>query len=79
MNSGSANGRPPLLDATANGEPVGGHEVIHSRNVDELGPEATDNAIVEHSKSKGFAVLSPDVKDFGNRNAGIDVVVACRE
>lgn len=56
-----------------------GDEVIYSRNVDRLGPEATGDAITEYAEAEGFAVLSPDVKDFGNRNVGIAVFVACSE
>lgn len=53
-----------------------GHDVIYSRAIDLLGPEATDNAITEYAESKGLAVLSADVKDFGFRDAEIPVFVA---
>lgn len=53
-----------------------GHEVIYSRDVDGLGPEATDDAIVEYAETEEFAVLSTDVKDFGDRDARTPVFVA---
>jgi predicted nuclease of predicted toxin-antitoxin system len=53
-----------------------GHEVVYSREVEELGPEATDDAIVGYAESEGFALLSTDVKDFGHREASVAVFVA---
>jgi hypothetical protein len=52
------------------------HEVIHSRTVAQLGPEATDDEITEYAESEGFAILSTDVKDFGSREAEIPIFVA---
>lgn len=53
-----------------------GHDMSYSRDVDTLGPEATDSAIVEYAEREGLAVLSTDVKDFGNRSADISIFVA---
>jgi hypothetical protein len=53
-----------------------GHEVIHSRTVAQLGPKATDDVITEYAESEGFAILSTDVKDFGDHNATTPVFVA---
>lgn len=53
-----------------------GHEVLYSRDVDPLGPEATDDAISEYAETEGFAVLSTDVKDFADRESSIPIFVA---
>lgn len=53
-----------------------GHDVIYSRAVDRLGPEASDDVIVEYAESNDIAILSTDVKDFGGRHAGTSVFVA---
>lgn len=53
-----------------------GHEVVYSRAVDELGPEATDDAIVDYAEREGVALLSTGVKDFGNRDVPVAVFVA---
>lgn len=53
-----------------------GHEVLYSRVADELGPEATDDAIVEYAEEEGFALLSTDVKDFGHRETRVALFVA---
>lgn len=53
-----------------------GHEVVYSRDVQRLGPEATDDAITDYAESEGFAILSTDVKDFGERTASVPVLVA---
>lgn len=53
-----------------------GHEVTYSRDVNRLGPKATDDAITAHAESEGSAILSTDVKDFGSRDAEIPVFVA---
>lgn len=53
-----------------------GHEMIYSRDVDALGPEATDDAITEYAETEGFAILSTDVKDFANRDVAVAVFVA---
>lgn len=53
-----------------------GHEVRYSRDLDRLGPEATDDAIVELAEAEGFAVLTTDVRDFGARQTSIPVFVA---
>lgn len=52
------------------------HNVTYSRDVDVLGPEATDADITKYAESEGIAVLSTDVKDFSGRDAGIPVFVA---
>jgi len=53
-----------------------GHEVVYTRNVESLGPAATDEAVTEYAETEGFAVLSTDVKDFADRDATIPVFVA---
>lgn len=53
-----------------------GHEVLYSRDVDPLGPEATDDAISEYAETEGFALLSTDVKDFADRESSIPIFVA---
>jgi hypothetical protein len=53
-----------------------GHEVVYSRAVARLGAEATDEAITEYAEAEGLAILSTDVKDFGNREATVPVFVA---
>lgn len=53
-----------------------GYEVVSSRSVPALGPEATDDAIVSHAETEGFAVLSTDIKDFSKRTADAAMVVA---
>jgi hypothetical protein len=41
-----------------------GHDVTYTREIPELGPEATDGAIAAYATSEGSAILSTDVKDF---------------
>lgn len=53
-----------------------GHEVMYSRAVDALGPEATDQDIIEYATSEGVSILSTDVKDFGHRDARVAIFVA---
>jgi hypothetical protein len=53
-----------------------GHDVVYSRDISQLCPEATDAEITEYAESDGFAVLSTDISDFGNRKANIPVLVA---
>ncbi|PSP75665.1 hypothetical protein BRC81_14875 [Halobacteriales archaeon QS_1_68_20] len=53
-----------------------GHEVTFTRGVDALGPDASDERIVDCAESEGWALLSTDVKDFGNREAAVPVFVA---
>lgn len=53
-----------------------GHEVRYTRDIDELGPEATDATIVRHAESEELAILSTDIKDFGRREASVPVFVA---
>lgn len=53
-----------------------GHEMVYSRDVPELGPEASDEEITRFAESEGFAVLSTDVKDFGERAADVPILVA---
>lgn len=55
-----------------------GHEVVYTRDVPELGPEAADDAIIAHAESTGYAVLSTDVTDFSDRQASIPALVAPR-
>lgn len=53
-----------------------GHEVVYSRSVSALGPEATDEAIVSYAETEGLAVLSTDIKDFSERTADAAILVA---
>ncbi len=53
-----------------------GHEVVYSREVDALGPEATDEALIEYAEAERFAPLSTDVTGFADRNAAVSVFVA---
>jgi hypothetical protein len=53
-----------------------GHELVYSREIPQLGPEATDDAITEYAEAENYALLSTDVSDFGRRNATIPVLVA---
>lgn len=53
-----------------------GHDVAYTREIPELGPEATDDAIAEYATSEGAAILSTDVKDFADRDLGVPVFVA---
>jgi predicted nuclease of predicted toxin-antitoxin system len=53
-----------------------GHEVVYSREVPQLGPEATDNAITEFAEAEDYAILSTDISDFGGRNATVSILVA---
>lgn len=53
-----------------------GYEVVYSRDIPALGPQATDEAITDFADSEGYAVLSTDVSDFGDRHADIAILVA---
>lgn len=53
-----------------------GHDVIYSRAVQELGPEAADERIVTYAESEEYGILSTDVSDFGNRDADVSILVA---
>jgi len=53
-----------------------GHDVIYSREVEQLGPKATDDAITSYAESDGRAILSTDRVDFGQRTADVPVLVA---
>ena len=53
-----------------------GHEVVYSREVDQLGPEATDDEMTAFAESEGMAVLSTDLSDFGQRDADVAILVA---
>ena len=55
------------------------HEVVWSRQVSELGPEASDEAIIGYAEREQFAVLSTDATDFGNVDASVAVFVATQE
>lgn len=56
-----------------------GHDVVYSRSIDQLGPEASDETITEYAESEEFAILSTDVKDFGDREATVPVFVASQD
>lgn len=53
-----------------------GHTVQYSRDIDALGPEATDDAIVAYAESEGLAILTTDLTDFADRDATVAVFVA---
>ena len=53
-----------------------GHDVAYSRDVDALGPTATDVAIIKYAEHERVTVLSTDVKDFGSQDTDIPVFVA---
>lgn len=53
-----------------------GHRVTYSRNVSQLGPQASGDEITEYAESEGMAIPSTDVKDFGERHATVPIVVA---
>ena len=53
-----------------------GHEVRFTRDIGDLGLEATDREITAYAEREGVAVLSADEKDFGRREASIPVFVA---
>ena len=53
-----------------------GHDVVYSREISGLDPEATDNAIVAYAESEGMAIVTTDVKDFADRDAVVPVFVA---
>lgn len=53
-----------------------GHDIIYSRDVEDLGPEATDDEITAYAESAGRAILSTDLSDFGGRNANVPILVA---
>lgn len=52
------------------------HEVVYSRNVEGLGPDAADSAITSFAESEGLAILSTDLSDFGERDADVAIFVA---
>jgi hypothetical protein len=53
-----------------------GHDVAYSRDVDGLGPTATDIEIIEYAERETIAVLSTDAKDFSRRDASVPVFIA---
>jgi len=53
-----------------------GHELTYTRDVEQLGPEASDESITEYAEREGWALLSTDVKDFGDRDTTVPVFVA---
>ncbi|QLD84941.1 DUF5615 family PIN-like protein [Natronomonas halophila] len=53
-----------------------GHEVVYSREVSELGPEATDERLVRYAETEGHALLSTDVSDFADQDADVPILVA---
>ncbi|MFC7185845.1 DUF5615 family PIN-like protein [Halorubrum yunnanense] len=53
-----------------------GHDVVYSREISELGPEATDDAIAAYAESEAMAIITTDVKDFADRDAVVPVFVA---
>jgi len=53
-----------------------GHDVVYTRNVDELGPGAADPAIVEYAESNTRAIITTDAKDFSDLEADVAVFIA---
>lgn len=53
-----------------------GQNVVYSRAIESLGPEADDGSIAAHAAEEGYAVLSTDVKDFGDLDLPVPVFVA---
>ena len=53
-----------------------GHDVVYSREISTLGPEATDDAIVAYAAFEGMAIITTDVKGFADRDAAVPVFVA---
>jgi len=53
-----------------------GHELSYTREVEQLGPEASDEAITDYAEREGWALLSTEVKDFSDRDATVTVFVA---
>jgi hypothetical protein len=53
-----------------------GHEVRYSRDIEALGPEASDEDITTYAERETWALLSTDEKDFGRRDASVPVFVA---
>lgn len=52
-----------------------GHEVSYSRDVEQLGAEATDDDIVGYAEGEDLAILTTDVRDFAGRDASVPVFV----
>jgi len=53
-----------------------GHDVVSSRDVSELGPEADDSELVAYATAEGHAILSTDVTDFSDMDVDVPVLVA---
>ena len=53
-----------------------GHKVVYSRDVPQLGSEATDDAITKYAESEDYAMLSTDISDFGGRHSTVPILVA---
>ncbi|MFC3960179.1 DUF5615 family PIN-like protein [Halovivax cerinus] len=56
-----------------------GHSVVYSRSIESLGPEATDQAIIDYAEANQVVILSGDLTDFGRCEASIPVFVAPHE
>lgn len=52
--------------------------MVYSRDLPELGPGATDYAVVQHAEREALAVLSTDVKDCSRLDADVPVLVAAQ-
>lgn len=52
------------------------HEVTYTRAIEKLGPEADDADIIAYAESGMYAILSTDVKDFGDLETTVPVLVA---
>lgn len=53
-----------------------GHDVVCSREVSELGSEATDDAIAAYAESEARSIITTDAKDFADRDATVPIFVA---
>ena len=70
-----------LADANVPAEQVAalrgdGHDIVYSRDVDDLGPTATDDDILDYAARTGRAVLTADAKDFADRDIDVPVFIA---
>lgn len=56
-----------------------GHDTVYSRDVAQLGREATDAEFVAYAESEDLAILSTDAKDFVDREADVPIFVALQD
>ena len=53
-----------------------GHTVRYTREIEDFGPEAPDDMIIEYAESNEAAVISSDQKDFSEIRADIPILIA---